>query len=237
MIKLLKDKKNIVIILSTLLFLIKIPQESPRFIFWILGGVALACLIDSIVGNFFLKKKGFANSAIISGFIVSGILDYHQPWYILLTFVLAAIISKHLLKFRGKHIFNPANFALFLATIFKIPLTWNIESNIPLIIIFGIYLSFTYRKLFHILGFLLVFSVPVIFLKTNPFQLVSWFFIFIMLIEPKTSGYGKLRGLIFGGICGLFSFLFLKFIPGFDIFVSSLFIANLFNPVLEKLKS
>ncbi|MDD5595318.1 MAG: hypothetical protein PHY94_03625, partial [Candidatus Omnitrophica bacterium] len=175
MIKLLKDKKNIVIILFTLLFLMRIPQESPRFIFWILGGVALAYSIDSITGNLFLKKKGFANSAIISGTIVSGILDYHQPWYILLIFVIAAIISKYLVRSRGKHIFNPANFALFLATIFKIPLTWNIESNIPLIIIFGIYLSFTYRKLFHILGFLLVFSIPLIFLKTNPFQLVSWF--------------------------------------------------------------
>ncbi|MBI5124494.1 MAG: hypothetical protein HZA72_03655, partial [Candidatus Omnitrophica bacterium] len=73
--------------------------------------------------------------------------------------------------------------------------------------------------------------------KANPFSLISWFFIFVMLIEPKTSGYGALRGFVFGGIAGISAILLFRLLPGFDPFVTSLFIANLSNPLLEKLMS
>jgi len=68
----------------------------------------------------------------------------------------------------------------------------------------------------------------------NPLRIISWFFLFIMLIEPKTSGYDRLKGFIFGSIAGIASFLIFRFMPRYDMFVSSLFLANLFNPALEK---
>jgi hypothetical protein len=88
----------------------------------------------------------------------------------------------------------------------------------------------------HVLGFLIFFSVLFASQPTNPLLLVNWFFVFIMLIEPKTSGFGRVRGFIFGSITGITSFLIFKFFPTYDFFVSSLFIANLFNPILEKIK-
>lgn len=231
----LKDKKNLVVLLLTTLFLIKISQEASRFAFWVITGVFLCCVLDFLINKIFLKKKIFPNSAIISGFIVSGILDYRQPWFILVIFSLLPIISKYLLRFNQRHIFNPANFSLFIANaFFRIPLTWGIESNIFLIIIFGIYFASSYKKLTHISGFLIFFIGLFAIFGMNPLGLISWFFIFIMLIEPKTSGYGKLRGFIFGGIAGIACFLMFRFMPGLDPFVSCLFIANLFRPVIEK---
>lgn len=234
MINFLKDKKNLVIIFLGLLFAIKSSQEGFRFAIWVICGVLLCFILDLLINNLFFKKAIFPNSAIISGFIVSGILDYRQPWFILVIFSTLTVLSKHIIRFKHKHIFNPANFSLFMATLFKIPLTWNIESNILLIIIFGLYLVYTYRKFYHILGFLSLFVSPFIISGINPFGIIGWFFLFIMLIEPKTSGYGMLRGFIFGSIAGITSFLMFKFMPRYDIFISSLLLANLFNPLLEK---
>lgn len=234
MIKFLKDRKNLVIILLGLLFSIKATQEGFRFAIWVISGVLLCSALDLLINNLFFKKVIFPNSAIISGFIVSGILDYRQPWFTLAIFSTLAILSKHVIRFKHKHIFNPANFSLFMATLFKIPLAWNIESNIFLIIIFGLYLTYAYKKVPHILGFFSLFIILFIISGINPFGIISWFFLFIMLIEPKTSGYGMLRGLIFGSIAGIASFLIFRFMPRYDMFASSLFLANLFNPALEK---
>ena len=236
MLKFLKDKKNLMIILLAILFLIKIPKEGLRFAFWVSGGVLFCFCFDFLINEFFLKKRIYLNSAIITGFILSGILDYRQPWYVLVLFSAIATASKHLVKFHKKHIFNPANFALFLAGFFRLPLTWSIESSIPLIIICGIYFAYIYKKFPHILGFLVSFSTLFLISRANPIGMISWFFVFIMLIEPKTSGLGMRRGLIFGAIAGTVSFLIFRYISGFDVFVCALFAANLCNPLLEKIK-
>lgn len=237
MIKFLKDKKNLVIILLSALFIIKIfIEENIRFVFWVLAGACLCLMLDFLINNIFLKRKFFPNSALISGFIVSGILNYRQPWFVLLIFSALAVFSKHLIRFNHRHIFNPANFALFIAALFRVPLSWNIESNTFLIIIFGLYLAYSYKKFPHILGFLILFSGLFALFKINAVGMISWFFVFVMLIEPKTSGYGILRGLIFGAIAGISSFLLFKYSPRYDAFVCGLFIANLLNPVLERVK-
>ena len=175
-------------------------------------------------------------SAGISGFIVSGILDYNQPWFILAIFSISAVVSKYIIRFKGRHIFNPANFGLFLAALSGIPLTWNIESNIYIIIALGIYIVYSIRKVPHILGFLIFFAGLFLSQGINPFLLISWFFVFIMLIEPKTSGFGKLRGFVFGSIAGITAFIIYKTAPQYDFSVCSLFVANLFNPLLSKIK-
>jgi len=231
--KILQDKRNIVIFLLLLLTLIKVSQEGVRFSIWILTGLSFCVFFDLLINVFFLKRKIVPKSAFITGFIVAGILDYREQFLALLILALVAIVSKYILKFKHGHIFNPANFALFVAVFFKYPLTWHIESNTYLIVIIGLYLAYALGKIPHIIGFLVPFSLLFFLEGINPFSLISWFFLFIMLIEPKTSGFGMRRGYIFGAIAGVSSYLFFKFIPRIDIFVGSLFIANLFNPLLE----
>ena len=231
------DKKNQLILLLCVLFLIKIPQENARFIFWVLGGVLVAAVTDALIKHFFFKQKIFPKSAIISGFIVSGIINYQESWYVLCIFCILAIISKNVIRYKKQHIFNPANFALFIAALFKIPLTWNLESNIYVIIVLGLYIAYFIKKIPHILGFLLFFSVSLVMGQINPLLMVSWFFVFIMLIEPKTSRFGHIRGFIFGSIAGISSYLIFKLLPQYDFFVGGLFIANLCSPVLAKIKA
>lgn len=233
--RLLADKKNQLIIFLGILCALNIPQAGPRFALWILTGVTVAAAGDFLISRLCYKQNIFPKSAIISGFIVAGILDYQQSWFIPVTFALLAVLSKHLIKHKGRHIFNPANFSLLIATLFKIPLTWNIESNIYLIIIFGVYMAYSIKKIPQLTGFIALFSALCLMQGMNPLLLISWFFVFVMLIEPKTSGYGNLRGFIFGGIAGLSAFLIYKIFPQYDFFIAGLFVANAFNPVLAKI--
>ncbi|MBU1112305.1 MAG: hypothetical protein KKH93_00320, partial [Candidatus Omnitrophica bacterium] len=117
-----------------------------------------------------------------------------------------------------------------------LPLTWHIESNIFLIAVVGVYLAYTLKKIPHILGFLIFFTALFLVDKVKAFAILSFFFLFVMLIEPKTSGYGLSRGFGFGGLAGIFAFLIFKFFPGRDFFVSALFLANAFNPFLDRIK-
>ncbi|NQS90197.1 hypothetical protein HQ584_10455 [Patescibacteria group bacterium] len=234
--RILQDKKNLVILLLSILFVLKIPNEGIRFALWVLGGIFVASCSDIIINRLFYKKGIVPKSAIISGFITAGIINYNEPWFLVIIFPVLAVLSKHIIKYKNRHVFNPANFALFIAVLSRIPLMWNIESNIYLIIAFGLYIAYSIKKIPHIIGFLLFFSVPLVMQQANPLLLASWFFIFIMLIEPKTSGFGRIRGFAFGSIAGITSFLIFKFAPSYDMFVVSLFTANLFKPILERIK-
>jgi len=71
----------------------------------------------------------------------------------------------------------------------------------------------------------------------NPFNLISWFFVFVMLIEPKTSAVVELRGAIFSATAALGSFLIYTFWPGYDLFVVGLAAANLTRPFFTRKKS
>ncbi len=235
--KFFKDIKTIVILTMVLLFFIEIPQENIRFVLWILTGVFCAGFFDFLIHYLIHRKILIVKSAIISGFIVAGIINFQEPFWIIIIFSLIAVLSKHLIKSHKKHFLNPANTALFIATACNIPLTWSLESNIYIVIIAGIYFIYRLKKWGHILGFLIAFSIPMMIKGINPLLMFNWFFLFIMLIEPKTSGFGLIRGLTFGSIAGLTAFLIFLFIPQYDFFVTSLFIANLCNPVLDKIYS
>lgn len=231
-----KDKKNTVIVLLALLSLIKIGQGDYEFTFWILTAVLLSACWDFFINKAFYKRKVLPKSAMITGFIVGGILEPSAGWLSLVIFSFLAIVSKHILRLRKIHIFNPANLALFLATLFRYPLTWGIEASVPLIIIVGLYLAYSFKKFPHVLGFLILFSSFTFYLeRINPFHIISWFFLFIMLIEPKTSGYGIWKGFAFGAIAGTGSFLTFKYLPQIDFYVAGLFIANLLRLPLDRL--
>lgn len=235
MIKFFKDIKNVVILLLLLLFIIQIPQENFRFIIWMIASVFFAVTTELTIYYYHHKTVFVPKSAIITGFIVAGIISFQEPFWMAILFSIIAIASKHCIKIHKKHFLNPANTALLVATLFNIPLVWSLESNIYILIIAGLYFAYRLKKWGHILGFLIPFSVLILLRGTNPLLMISWFFLFIMLIEPKTSGIGFLRGLIFGTIASLSSFVILIFIPQYDFFVFGLFVANLCNPLLDKL--
>lgn len=66
--------------------------------------VAAACLIDVTI-----RSDGrFPVGALISGLIVALLLPEGQRWYVPLVAAAVAIGSKHVVRWRGRHLFNPA---------------------------------------------------------------------------------------------------------------------------------
>lgn len=127
----------------------------------VLIAVMTAVSLDFAINHFRFKALEFPQSALISGLFIGGLLTQNLQWYVYILAGAAAILSKHLIKFRQKHIFNPANFGV-LATISILPLfgttafeSWWIASPIILVLIFGAFIAWRLRRLDLALGFLL----------------------------------------------------------------------------------
>lgn len=59
----------------------------------------------------------FPTGGLISGFIVALLLPDGQPWYVPLTAAALASGSKHLLRWRGGNVFNPAAFGIAVSVL------------------------------------------------------------------------------------------------------------------------
>ncbi|MCK5493084.1 MAG: hypothetical protein KAJ14_08235, partial [Candidatus Omnitrophica bacterium] len=79
----IKNKKNLLILFLSILCALKIPQGGGRFFLWIAGGILTCVAMDILLNGVFRKKKISVQSAVITGFIVSGVLDYSLDWYLL----------------------------------------------------------------------------------------------------------------------------------------------------------
>lgn len=72
----------------------------------------LACLLTQAIGIYFTTKDySGLKSALITSLSLCLLLRSQQEWVIVLAGVLA-IGSKYIIRFNGKHIFNPANFGM-----------------------------------------------------------------------------------------------------------------------------
>ncbi|MFQ5968049.1 MAG: RnfABCDGE type electron transport complex subunit D [Acidimicrobiia bacterium] len=67
-----------------------------------------ACVLDVPLRSAITGVRRFPKGALISGLIVALLLPEGQPWYVPLAAAAIAIGSKHLVRWRGRHVFNPA---------------------------------------------------------------------------------------------------------------------------------
>lgn len=212
--------------------------------------VLLACGIclgvDAAVWWQKTKKYRFSWTALITALIIAEVLAPQELWWHVMVVSFVAIGSKYFLRFKGKTIFNPAAFGLLAAVLlFQAPLVWWGE-NIPvLVILLGGYILTRLRgRWILIWSFLATLLLCMLFRSVffnTLFQdqaLVlfgtSFFFLFFMLTEPKTSpSQGWTLG-IFGGLVALLSVFSSVFIPT-TTFLLGLLLANLVSPFLNQL--
>lgn len=200
-------------------------------------GVLLYSLFDLIYTYFKSKRFYLPFSAIVSGLIMGLILDYVQGLFPLLIAVFAAFISKHFIKVKSRHIFNPAAFGLFVSSIlFHSSISWWSvigAKTYALPLIFLLPVLKRLRRLHIPLIFLggvfiyLIFTTGIqsaIILMTDGTLL---FFALVMLTEPMTtkiSAFWK-----YGSPLIIFA-IYIIFITlrifGPDLFLSALLLVN-----------
>jgi len=170
--------------------------------------VVASVITDLVLGRIFLGKWKNLASAYISGISVSILIRSMFFWPYLLT-AMISITSKYVLRYKGRHIWNPSNFGiswmLFTAPYSVAGLSIQWGNNIwPMLVIWMLGTVIVYRaKRFHVtftyvLGFIFfafirsyltgdAFLAEVAPLTGPMYQL----FIFFMITDPPTGVRSK----------------------------------------------
>ncbi|MDH3681788.1 MAG: RnfABCDGE type electron transport complex subunit D [Acidimicrobiia bacterium] len=69
---------------------------------------SIACALDVALRAAFTGVRTFPTSALVSGLIVALVLPEGRPWYVPMAAAAIAIGSKHLVRWGGSNVFNPA---------------------------------------------------------------------------------------------------------------------------------
>ena len=199
----------------------------------------IAVALDTLINRIKLKKWTFSSSGAITGLILSTVL---APEMLIVQVVapVAAILSKHVIKWGRSHIFNPAAFGMLVVSIaFGIfPAWWGAT----ILLVGFLYADYLVKKLPLAFSFLIALFVLGV-ITTGSFglglvtDLTTLFFIFVMGIEPRTTPVSSnMSKIVFGvGLAIVATVLPLLGVP-WDVYVVSLLVMNLFTIPLNKWK-
>lgn len=255
-------KIQMFIFLSCFAFYLSIMDKDWRFLFSVSLAVVFCFALESLIIYFSrltIKSKGgippatnnlagkekkfqLADSAAITGLIIGYVLASSQPWWVFLLASLVAICSKHIIRVKAKHIFNPAAFGIFMPILLMGAYTqWKGTYVWYILVPFGIYFVSKIKKSEVLIGYMVTFSIlfgaQAIMQRINLVNILgylNYFFIFVMLIEPKTTPIYRMGKFIFGIGVAVLTFIFTQIGVKVDAEISALIILNLFVPLLNK---
>ncbi|PIR45201.1 MAG: hypothetical protein COV10_00810 [Candidatus Vogelbacteria bacterium CG10_big_fil_rev_8_21_14_0_10_51_16] len=149
------------------------------------------------------QKGKFPESGFITTLIVSVLMPFDVSAGIALGAITFAILSKHFLRLRGEHLFNPASLGVVGVSLFvTFPLAWWPDGYLWLVILLGLINLWRTRKYVQVATFLLIYFA-FLFTITERMDVAAlslpFFFAMFMLPEPVTS-QGGLRGQFFFGL-------------------------------------
>jgi enediyne biosynthesis protein E5 len=166
--------------------------------------IVAALLAELILGRIFTGKFPNLASAYISGISVGILVRSPAVWPYLLCAVVS-IMSKYVLRVKGRHIWNPSNFGisvlLFLApeTVATLSIQWG-NYLLPMIVIWCLGSVIIYRvRRFHITATYVTSFMAFAFMRSwitgSPWQSeiapltgpMYQLFIFFMVTDPKTT--------------------------------------------------
>lgn len=237
-------KTQLIIFLLCFAFFIGIERQDFSFLNFV-GISTLACaIIDSFLNFFKTKKFQLGESSLITGLIIGFVLSSDQSLNLVIAVAALAIFSKHLIRFNKRHIFNPAGFGILAAVfLFKAKTAWVGTYEWQILLPAGLYFAFRIKKLELLASYFVValgiFAVQALWQGTplsNIFGYLSYFYILIMLIEPKTTPFSLLGKISFGADAAILIFALTQIGVRFDAELAALLIANISVPVLNKIK-
>ena len=121
---LLNDARHFqILFLGSFLFIVLFANDFPKEFLFQIGLTISSCIVFQLLFSFFTTKNYNSwKSALITSLGLSLLLKVDDLyWVILATFI--AIGSKFLIKYNGKHLFNPANVGV-VATILITQNAW-----------------------------------------------------------------------------------------------------------------
>ena len=242
MLNLKSIKTQLILYLACLAVFLSFKDKDAAFLAKTVLAVISAAAAETIILYLGTKYVRITGSSVITGLIIGYVLSSDEVWWRFVLAASAAVISKYLIRFRQKHIFNPAALGLFLAIIFLGATTqWKGTYAWYCLLPFGLYFVYKIRKLEIITGYaavsLALFGIQALLQKIplwHVFGYLSYFYIFVMVIEPKTTPVKPLGKLLFGaGVAGLI-FVLTQLGAKFDVELCGLLIMNIAVPLVLK---
>ncbi len=182
----------------------------------LLISVLTATILDVAISYSKFKTFEFPYAAFISGLFIGGLLTQNLDWHVYVMAGAIAVLSKHILKLDGRHIFNPANFGILMVfLIFNAPNSWWISSPFYLVVLFGLFVLWRQRRFDLAVSFLAAYYIlhafvpqPMMmghmrmmmgnFYQSFISQSTVFFFAMFMLIEPKTHPAARRQRVLYG---------------------------------------
>lgn len=229
-------KTQLILYLACFAVFLTVKDKDTVFLTSIIIAVISAIAIESLM--LFIKTKAFriTESSIISGLIIGYVLSGdNAPWIFILASA-SSILSKHFMRFNKRHLFNPAAFGIFLSIIlFGADTEWKGTYLWYIFLPFGLYFVYKIRKIEIISSYIVVslalFAVPAVLQGASPlryiFGYLSYFYIFVMVVEPKTSPSGFVGKVLFGIVLSVISFVMYRVNLPFDVDLPALLMGNL----------
>ena len=228
------SQPKVQLVLCLLIFILSYLLLHPSiniFVYYCLT-IGLAIGLDYLFHRIRGIQSFFPSAAGVSGLIISLLNSPSSSMFSLFLIVALAIFSKHFLRIKNRHIFNPAVFGLFFGSwLLKTSVSWwGVASGLlPLLLLTGYVSIFRSRKLNTILSFFVVYNLLTFFInkRVDIFDPVIIFFTLVMLPEPMTVPNQPTRQIIFGTTTAVFVLMlsYLANIP--DVLTGSLLITNL----------
>lgn len=185
------------------------------------------------------------SASIVTALIIFLLFDNISPFYFSIIPISLAIVQKQLLRIGNAHIFNPAVFGLYAASLVGLPtfwwgVSWGWEpllliilgaSFVSLVTIKQQYIIFPYIASSIVIYALLLGIIPDLKDLAGAFLAGSyWFFTLIMLPEPATSPQKRLNKIFYAVLVAtlpvVLSWQKAFIIPG-DTILLSLLLGNL----------
>lgn len=236
-------KTQIILYLVCFALFLAVKDKDFIFLFTTLIAVVSALAIETIV--LYLRTKAFqiTESAIITGLIIGYVLSTDEAWWKIALVSLIAILSKYLIRIKHRHIFNPAAFGIFLTIIvFGASTGWRGTYLWYILVPFGLYFAYRIKKVEVVTGYavvsLLLFGIQAFLQKVsfwNIFGYLSYFYIFVIVIEPKTTSVNSTGKYLFGAGTATLIFILTQAGVKFDAELFSLLAMNATAPLLNRL--
>ena len=177
--------------------------------------VLSSVLTDSLASYIMLKRTYISETAIISGLILSLVISPGTPIVWLVLAPALAQISKHIIRYKNKPVFNPAGFGMFLVFLFFFNgESWWGNSMVVATIILGLHVSYRIMRISASLSFLgsiiiftiikdLIISGSIGIESAVTVALSQVFLALFMIVDPKSATIRKDGQVICGITAGL----------------------------------
>lgn len=206
--------------------------------------LSVAVSLELILNATRKKTIRLPDSASITAIIIVGVLAISTQPAIVAFIVAISILAKHFLRYKSRHLLNPANLGIFLAVFLLGQNTeWWVASNIYVIIFLGLFVMYKLRRFWTPLIFLAVYfilisitgpSITLDFVQTQLFANFSiYFFAFVMLPEPQTAAWTTKGRYVNAFLTALIAVI-LTLANIRTPLIVSLIIVNLFTPIVNK---